>query len=76
MREERKKSAFEAWRSGLSPEEKRAIVEPENRAFPMPEDTALRQHFLREIWPVLLKNGANFSAEISPQTRGTAEAKS
>ena len=59
-RAERKNSAFEAWRSGLSPEEKRAIVAPENRAFPMPEDTALRQHFLWEIWPVLLKNGAHF----------------
>ncbi|MBD5557633.1 MAG: hypothetical protein HDQ92_03510 [Desulfovibrio sp.] len=75
-REERKNSAFEAWRSGLSPKEKRAIVAPENRAFPMPEDTALRQHFLREIWPVLLKNGVHFSAEIFPQTRGTIEAKS
>ena len=75
-REERKNSAFEAWRSGLSPEEKRAIVAPENRAFPMPEDTALRQHFLREIWPLLLKNEAHFSAEIFQQTRGTAEAKS
>lgn len=75
-REERKNSAFEAWRSGLSPEEKRAIVAPGNRTFPMPEDTALRQHFLREIWPVLLKNGAHFSAEISAQERGTVEAKS
>lgn len=75
-REERKNSAFEAWRSALSPEEKRAMVAPENRAFPMPEGTALRQHFLREIWPLLLKNEAHFSAEISPQTRGTTEAKS
>lgn len=75
-REERKNSAFEAWRSGLSPEEKRAIAAPGNRVFPMPEDTALRQHFLREIWPVLLKNGAHLSAEISAQERGTVEAKS
>lgn len=75
-REERKNSAFEAWRFGLSPEEKRAIVAPESRTFPMPEDTALRQHFLREIWPLLLKNGAHFSEEFFPQTRGTCEAKS
>ena len=44
-RDARKKSAFEAWCAGLSPQEKNAIVAPGNRAFPMPEDTALRQHF-------------------------------
>lgn len=75
-RDARKNSAFEAWRAGLSPQEKNAIVAPENRAFPMPEDTALRQHFLHEIWPVLLKNGAHFSEEFFPQSRGTTEAKS
>lgn len=75
-REERRNCAFEAWRSGLSPEEKRALVAPGNRAFPMPEDTALRQHFLREIWPLVLKNGAHFSAGISARERGSDEVKS
>lgn len=71
-RDARKKSSFEAWRAGLSPQEKNAIVAPGNRAFPMPEDTALRQHFLHEIWPKILKTGPHFSAEISAQKREDA----
>lgn len=62
-REIHKKSAFEAWRSGLSPEEKNAIAELGNRAFPMPEDTALRQHFFHKVWPDILKQGSPSTAE-------------
>lgn len=56
-REARKKSAFEAWCSGLSPEGKNIIAAPGNRAFSMPEDTALRQHFFHKVWPDILKQG-------------------
>lgn len=72
-REIHKKSAFEAWRSGLSPEEKNAIAEPENRAFPMPEDTALRQHFFHKVWPDILKQGSPSTAE--KQGRNMTEAQ-
>lgn len=71
-RDARKNSAFEAWRAGLSPQEKNAIVAPENRAFPMPEDTALRQHFSHKVWPEILKTGPQFSAETSAQPREEA----
>lgn len=72
-REIHKKSAFEAWRSGLSPEEKNAIAEPGNRAFPMPEDTALRQHFFHKVWPDILKQGSPSTAE--KQGRNMTEAQ-
>lgn len=74
-RDARKKSAFEAWCAGLSPQEKNAIVAPENRAFPMPEDTALRQHFFHKVWPEILKTGPQFSAGISAQPREEAGEK-
>lgn len=74
-RDARKKSSFEAWRAGLSPQEKNAIVAPENRAFPMPEDTALRQHFFHKVWPEILKTGPHFSAKILVQQREEAGEK-
>lgn len=74
-RDVRKKSAFEAWCAGLSPQEKNAIVAPENRAFPMPEDTALRQHFSHKVWPEILKTGPQFSAKILVQQREEAGEK-
>lgn len=55
-REARKKSAFEAWCADLSPEEKNSIASQGNRAFPIPDDAALRQHFFHKVWPAMLKN--------------------
>lgn len=66
-RDARKKSAFEAWCAGLSPEEKNAIVAPGNRAFPMPEDTVLRQHFFHKVWPDILKQSPYPDAEKQGQ---------
>ncbi len=72
-RDARKKSAFEAWCAGLSPQEKNAIVAPGNRAFPMPEDTALRQHFFHKVWPDILKQGPYSDAEKQGQNMTTSQ---
>lgn len=68
VREARKKSAFEAWRAGLSPQEKNAIVAPGDRAFPMPEDTALHQHFFHKVWPDILKQDLHPNMEKQGKT--------
>lgn len=72
-RDARKKSAFEAWCASLSPEEKNVIVAPGNRAFPMPEDTALRQHFFHKVWPDILKQGPYSDAEKQGQNMTTSQ---
>ena len=72
-RDARKKSAFEAWCAGLSPEEKNVIIAPGNRAFPMPEDTALRQHFFHKVWPDILKQGPYSDAEKQGQNMTTSQ---
>lgn len=53
-REARKKAACDAWVSELSPEERSSIVAPPGSRNRMPEDTALRLHFAKHVWPKIL----------------------
>ena len=55
-REARKKTAFDAWVSELSSEERSFIITPPGSRNWMPEDTALRLHFKAHVWPEILAN--------------------
>jgi hypothetical protein len=49
--EARQTAEADAWIARLSPEERKAILGPQNGAARMPEVTFLRLHFRAEVWP-------------------------
>ncbi|CAK7045797.1 MAG: hypothetical protein DELT_00816 [Desulfovibrio sp.] len=52
--ETRQKAELDAWVSGLSPEERAAIISASSDPYPIPEDAALRLHFKAQVWPEVL----------------------
>lgn len=67
VRESRRNSAFEAWLSGLSPEEKSAVTAPKGHVWKIPEDTALRLHFFSNVWPLVLAGHPPEGQKSPPQ---------
>lgn len=51
----RQAAEAEAWIARLTPEERKAILGPQNGAVRIPETVFLRSHFRTEVWPTLHK---------------------
>ena len=51
----RQAAEAEAWIAKLTPEERKAILGPQNGAVRIPETVSLRSHFRTEVWPTLHK---------------------
>ena len=55
--EARQTAEADAWIARLPPDERNAILGPQNGVVRMPEDVILRRHFRAEVWPTLRSEG-------------------
>lgn len=56
--EERFKAECDVWIAGLPPDERNAILGPQNGSIRIPGEVVLRNHFRAEVWPKLRNRGA------------------